>query len=155
MNRIPAAALLLGIAGLVPFIWGAMLSSGYLDSTIADPGRQPALLYFGTDGALLMLRYGGIILPFMSGVLWGFATRADGGRATPAYILSVLPALWWFIMPGTGPTSGLINLMTGFVGVLLLDFAFWKWGLAPRWWMALRVPLSIVVLVCLGVGVLI
>jgi hypothetical protein len=40
-------------------------------------------------------------------------------------------------------------LMTGFVGLLGLDWMFWRQGLAPLWWMHLRVLLTVVVVVCL------
>lgn len=148
MNRIPPAALMLGLAGLIPFLWAALLVMGIA------PGVQwtlPQVLQ--GDGRLMMIRYGGIILPFMAGVLWGFATKAKGTQAVAAYTLSVLPALWWFFMPGGGVTSALINLATGFVGVLFLDFAFFRWGLTPAWWMPLRIQLSAVVLICLGIGI--
>lgn len=150
MSRIPLPALLLGTAGLLPFFWGTILLLGYGDGLMRDLPRA-----LGGDGRLVMLRYGAVILPFMSGVLWGFATRARGLQAAAAYALSVVPALYWFFMPGGGPTSGLINLMTGFAGLLILDFAFWRWGLTPAWWMALRVPLTLAVLVCLGAGLLV
>ncbi len=147
-GRTPAIAFILGFAGLIPFIWGALLVTGY---PAPDFPLPPALQ---GDGRLIMIWYGGIILPFMSGVLWGFATNARGTQATLAYTLSVLPALWWFFMPGVGPTSSLINLATGFVAVLILDYAFSRWELTPTWWMPLRAQLSFVVLVCLGVGIL-
>lgn len=148
MNRIPPAAFLLGFAGLVPFVWAALL---VLDVFPQISTPLPPVL--SGDGKLVMIRYGGIILPFMSGVLWGFATRATGGIASICYALSVIPALWWFFMPGDGPTSALINLATGFVGVLLLDYAFYRWELTPPWWMLLRVQLTIVVVLCLCVGI--
>ncbi|MEM7519922.1 MAG: DUF3429 domain-containing protein [Pseudomonadota bacterium] len=147
-KRIPPAALLLGFAGLAPFLWGALLS---LELFGAASLPVPAVL--NGDGRLIMLRYGGIILPFMAGVLWGFAAKAQGEHATIGYALSVIPALWWFFMPGTGVTSALINLGTGFVGLLILDYAFLRWGLAPAWWMALRLQLTAVVIICLAIGV--
>lgn len=148
MIRTPAAALILGMAGLMPFIWAALLILGIADtSTLALPEVLVG------DGRLIMIRYGGIILPFMSGVLWGFATRAEGSQAATAYALSVLPALWWFFMPGTGVSSALINLASGFIGLLILDYAFQKWQLAPPWWISLRLQLSVVVLICLCIGV--
>lgn len=148
MTRIPPAALLLGLAGLVPFVWAALLVLQLF------PGLNDAPLpeVLRGDGRLIMIRYGGIILPFMAGVLWGFATRASGMQAAAAYALSVIPALWWFFMPGTGVTSALTNLTTGFIGLLLLDFAFVRWKLAPSWWMTLRIQLTVVVVVCLLVG---
>lgn len=148
-SRIPPAALLLGFAGLLPFLWGALL---HLDIWGAPPDFLPQVL--SGDGRLIMLRYGGIILPFMAGVLWGFATKAEGVQAMAAYTLSVLPALWWFFMPGTGGQSALINLATGFLGLLILDFSFQRWGLAPAWWLRLRIQLTAVVLICLGIGIL-
>lgn len=147
MTRIPPAALMLGFAGLAPFVWGALLTLNLVQGL---SGPLPDVL--SGDGQLLMIRYGGIILPFMSGVLWGFATKATGQQAAIGYALSVIPALWWFFMPGTGPTSALANLITGYIGLLLLDYAFARWGLAPPWWMALRIQLTAVVVICLSIG---
>ena len=146
--RIPATALLLTVAGLAPFLFGAIM----VLELFADRIGQDLRLNIG-DGRLMMLRYGVIILCFMSGVLWGFATKAAGMQAAMAYVLSVVPALWAFLFPGSSADEALINLMIGFTGVLLLDFAFARWGLAPPWWMTLRVPVTIVVLVCLAIGV--
>ena len=151
MTRIPPAALLLGLAGLIPFFWAALLVLELFPGlTLTE--HLPAPLT--GDGRLIMVRYGGIILPFMAGVLWGFATRAETPMmTTAAFTLSVLPALWWFFMPGTGVISALTNLATGFIGVLLLDYAFHRWGLTPRWWIALRVQLTTVVVICLAIGI--
>lgn len=148
IGRIPAAALLLGLAGLIPFIWAALL---VLDLFAVPDWPIPQVLL--GEGRLIMIRYGGIILPFMSGVLFGFATNARGLQSVAAYALSVLPALWWFFMPGSGMTSALTNLATGFIGLLLLDYAFFRWGLTPSWWIALRVQLTVVVVLCLCVGI--
>lgn len=148
MRSIPTAPLLLGLAGLLPFLWAVVLIFGL--GTAVSPLLPDVLT---GNGQILMLRYGGIILPFMSGVLWGFATRADGTQAAVAYTLSVIPALWWFFMPGSGVTSSLMNLATGFVGLLILDIAFQTWGLTPAWWLRLRILLTAVVIACLAVGI--
>ncbi len=148
ITAIPRAALLLGLAGLIPFFWAALLTLGLLDAT-----NWPLPPVLKGDGQLIMIRYGGIILPFMSGVLWGFATKANGPQAVAAYALSVLPALWWFFLPGSGVSSALLNLATGFIGLLILDFAYQNWRLAPPWWMSLRILLTAVVLICLSIGI--
>ncbi|MEO0389755.1 MAG: DUF3429 domain-containing protein [Pseudomonadota bacterium] len=148
MTRIPIAPLVLGLAGLIPFVWGALT---LLSPAAAAWGLQ--MLGPRFVGPYVQLFYGSVILSFMSGVLWGFATRADGPQAAMGYVLSVLPALWAFFMTGGGPTSAGMNLMFGFAGLLLLDYAFTAWGLTPPWWMALRVLLTGIVLICLGVGV--
>jgi hypothetical protein len=147
MKRVPASALLLGVAGLIPFVWAALLT---LNIGTERPLSLPAVL--SGDGRLIMIRYGGIILAFMSGVLWGFATTQVGLKAAVGYACATIPALWWFFMPGTEAATALINLMTGFAALLILDYAYQRWDMAPDWWMSLRVPLTAVVLICLGIG---
>ncbi|MEX0340444.1 MAG: DUF3429 domain-containing protein [Arenibacterium sp.] len=148
MTAIPRSALLLGLAGLIPFLWGA---ATYLNTDLQAWGAR----FFGPRfvGPYVQLFYGSVILSFMSGVLWGFATRTEGAQAATGYALSVLPALWAFFMTGGGPTSAGLNLIFGFIGLLGLDFAFSRWGLTPPWWMRLRVFLTCVVVLCLAVGV--
>lgn len=143
---VPAAALLLGFAGLLPFVWSAL-------TQVWAPADAWTMTVFGPRfvGPYLGLFYGTIILSFMSGVLWGFATRAEGRQAAAGYALSVIPALWAFFFVGDGVTSATIYLMAGFAGLLLVDAAFVRHGLAPRWWMNLRVPLTVLVLGCLSV----
>lgn len=148
MKNIPPAPLLLGLAGLIPFIWGAA-------TYLYEPLAAWAGSTFGPRfvGPYIQLFYGSVILSFMSGVLWGFATRAEGSQAATGYVLSVIPALWAFFMTGGGPTAAGTNLIFGFLGLLILDFAFFRWGLTPRWWMSLRVLLTTIVVASLAVGV--
>jgi len=143
-SRIPTAALALGLAGLIPFAWGAL--------TVLRPelGQQAApLIGARFVGPYVQLFYGAVILSFMSGVLWGFATKARGATAASGYALSVIPALWVFFMTGGGPVTAAMNLGAGFIGLLALDWHFWRLGLAPRWWMRLRLLLTCVVLLTL------
>ncbi|GGL70918.1 DUF3429 domain-containing protein [Wenxinia marina] len=144
MRSIPAAPLALGLAGLLPFLWGAacVLWPDLAMWTARAVGPRFA-------GPYVQLSYGTVILAFMSGVLWGFATKAEGRQAAVGYALSVIPALWAFFMVGAGPVSAAMNLIFGFLGLLLLDWQFARWGLAPRWWMTLRVLLTAVVVLCL------
>ena len=102
-------------------------------------------------GSYVGLTYGTVILSFMSGVLWGFATKTEGRDAALAYTLSVIPALWVFFMVSDASDTSAIFLAAGFVGLLLLDAMFQAWGLAPRWWLRLRVMLTVVVLGCLAI----
>ncbi|NHB76191.1 DUF3429 domain-containing protein [Rhodobacter calidifons] len=145
-TRIPRPALLLGLAGLIPFLWSAATHLSPALSGMAGQWLSPMFL-----GAYVGLSYGTVILAFMSGVLWGFATRAEGREATLAYTLSVIPALWAFFMVTDASDTSAIFLAAGFVGLLLLDATFQAWGLAPRWWLRLRVMLTVVVLACLAI----
>ncbi|WP_136440031.1 DUF3429 domain-containing protein [Pacificoceanicola onchidii] len=148
MQDVPRSALILGLAGVLPFSWGALtvLVPDLADWTIRTIGSRFA-------GPYVQLFYGAVILAFMSGVLWGFATKAEGPGAATGYALSTVPALWAFFMTGGGPTSAGIALIAGFLALLLLDWQFWRWGLAPAWWMKLRVLLTGLVVLCLAIGV--
>jgi hypothetical protein len=149
MRLIPPAALTLGLAGLIPFLWAALT---HLSPALA--GWALGIMPPGYVGAYLGLTYGAVILAFMSGVLWGFATRADGRQAAVAYGLSVIPALWVFFAVRDGTDGAVIRLMAGFVGLLMLDASFAAQGLAPVWWMRLRILLTVVVVACLGATLL-
>lgn len=146
--QIPRAALFLGLAGLLPFIWGA--ATTLMPQLGLDAAATIGIRFVGP---YVQLSYGAIILAFMSGVLWGFATKAEGSVAAGGYVLSVLPALWAFFMTGSGPVTASMHLIAGFIGVLLLDWQFWRQGLAPEWWMRLRVLLTTIVVICLLTGV--
>ncbi|MEL6647130.1 MAG: DUF3429 domain-containing protein [Pseudomonadota bacterium] len=148
-TTIPRMPLILGLAGLIPFIWGAL-------SAIS-----PALQNLGIEiigprfvGPFVSLFYGAIILSFMSGVLWGFAARLEEGQAATGFFLSVLPALWVFFTTGSGAVSSAVTLMIGFIGLLVLDWYFWRMGAAPDWWMQLRILLTAIVVGSLAVIVL-
>lgn len=145
-QRIPRPALLLGLAGLIPFLWSAATHLSPELRGWAGEWLPPMFL-----GAYVGLTYGTVILSFMSGVLWGFASRATGAEAAIAYVLSVIPALWVFLTVTDASANSSIFLAAGFAGLLLLDATFAAWGLAPRWWLRLRVMLTVVVLACLAV----
>jgi hypothetical protein len=146
MSAIPRPALILGLAGVLPFLWGAatVLSPGLADLGRAVVGQR----LVGVPG---LIAYGIVILCFMSGVLWGFAAKG-AEHQWRGYGLSVLPALWVFFMVGGGPGQALSALLVGFLVLLVLDAQFAGWGLVPRWWMRLRLMLTAGVVACLAVG---
>jgi hypothetical protein len=139
VNGIPRIPLLLGLAGLLPFLWGVLTAISPIDG-VTD--------YF--QGWAVLADYAMVILPFMSGVIWGFATKATGKQATTLYVLSVIPALWafFFILEETA----LLSAAVGFVVLLPIDYACHRAGLAPPWWMRLRLILTGVVVPCLVIG---
>ena len=142
MTRIPRAPLLLGLAGVLPFAWGALtvLIPALGDWSWSNVGAR-------LTGRTLLLLYGTVILSFMSGVNWGFTTRAEGRHAAVLYALSTLPALWAVFL---GFSTLLLAL--GFLALLLLDRHAQKAGLAPPWWMRLRLLLTALVVLCLLPG---
>lgn len=141
---IPRPALLLGLAGLLPFLWG-------LGTLIAPPLHALTLQTLGPrfTGPYVLIAYGTVILSFMSGVLWGFAAKG-AEHQWRGYALSVAPALWAFFMVGGGAQAALSALITGFIVLLVIDLQFSLWGLTPRWWMKLRLILTAGVVACLA-----
>jgi len=148
--KIPTGALILGLSGALPFAWGAV-------TLLSEEAFNFGIENFGARfvGPLIQLSYGVIILCFMSGVLWGFATKMDEKNGSLGYILSVLPALWAFLSMGRGPISDTISLIVGFLAVLLIDRHFYLLKLTPLWWMNLRIPLTFLVISLLGLGIII
>jgi len=145
VSPVPRVAAVLGAAGLFPFLWGL------LAALVPEPGRLP--LMGDLPGALrsdaLLVAWGQIILVFLAGALWGLAARATGRRAALGLAASVMPALWVFLATGRGTEADLAVLALGFAALLPLDWAFRRAGLAPAWWLRLRLPLTAVALACL------
>jgi hypothetical protein len=135
---IPRTPLILGLAGLIPFMLGAVL-------TIFGAAALPE-----TIGMRILLEYSTVILAFMSGVLWGFAAKDQGWNF--GYALSTLPALWAFFATLADAPMRLLALSLGFVMLLGLDWQFQRRALAPEWWLRLRLILTVGVLICLGLG---
>ena len=144
MTSIPRPPLLLGLAGLLPFLWAAagILIPPLSEATVAVLGAR-------FNAPYVLISYGTVILCFMSGVLWGFATTQE--RIIP-YAVSTLPALWAFFTIGGGESQATSAVMVGFILVFLFDLQFSIWRLTPVWWLPLRGVLTAVVLACLAIG---
>ncbi|MCA8882548.1 MAG: DUF3429 domain-containing protein [Rhodobacteraceae bacterium] len=149
MSGIPRSALTLGLAGVAPFAWGALTE---MSPALFDWGMQTLGPRF--VGQYVLVFYGTIILSFMSGALWGFATKARGTTAALAYGASTLPALWALLFVGGGAERASWVLIAGYMGLLVLDYGFWRLRLAPDWWMDLRQFLTALVVGCLVLGLL-
>ncbi|WP_135505898.1 DUF3429 domain-containing protein [Roseovarius aestuariivivens] len=147
--NIPRTPLILGLAGTLPFIWSALTVLSPDLAALTTQAIGPRFI-----GPYVGIFYGAVILSFMSGVLWGFATKMTGGNATTGYVLSVIPALWTFFTVGGGSDRATLFLIVGFAGILALDWMFWRDGAAPGWWMNLRLMITAIVVTCLTVTLL-
>lgn len=145
-GTVPAAAWLLGAAGLIPFL--ALSAALAADTGIDRPWATLALM-----------TYGAVILSFMGGVHWGLAmvreTRqdADPGSDLALYGASVIPSLaGWFAILFLEPGPAMAVMAASFAGLLAYDFSAIRRGMAPGWYAALRFPLTVIVVLCLLVG---
>lgn len=137
MQSVPALPRWLGLAGLLPqFTCVAVLYAGPAE------WREAALA--------IAFAYAALILSFLGGMWWGIAAAAPAAQRRRTlgwlWIAAVLPslvALACFLPWALGwawPEPSLVMLGGALLVSLGVDA---KLGaLAPRWWMALRVPLS-------------
>lgn len=137
MQPVPALPRWLGLAGLLPqFACVVVLYAGPAE------WREAALA--------IAFAYAALILSFLGGMWWGIAAAAPAAQRRKAlgwlWIAAVLPslvALACFLPWALGwawPEPSLVMLGGALLVSLGVDA---KLGaLAPRWWLALRVPLS-------------
>jgi hypothetical protein len=136
-RRVPAAAAALGGAGLLPpaLAIAARLTAG---------GQGDVQL--GDFAMLVGLQYVSLILSFLGGLWWGIAAaRLPGNRVAPWLAVAVLPslvALGLHILSNWFPGPSVVLLALALLATLPVDRRLVGDGLAPRWWMRLRVPLS-------------
>jgi hypothetical protein len=144
-RHFPVVAVLLGVAGLLPFLGCGVAALGYLPD-------QAAL----AEAALVA--YGAVILGFLGGVHWGQALDAGPGVSDRAnrnrYLLSVMPALvgWAAVLLSLALALwvGLATLIAGFVATTLVEARATRAGLMPRAYMWLRWALTVVVVLTLA-----
>lgn len=140
-RSIPRVALILGLAGLIPFVASALLS---LSNDTSEFGLRA------------LTAYAAVILSFLGGVRWGVllveSDRFD--RFGPA-IISVLPSLlaWLSLLLNAVPMLGL--LLVGLLAQYLIDSGISpvRFGnYFPQWYPRLRLLLSAGAIVCVSVG---
>ncbi|WP_231639045.1 DUF3429 domain-containing protein [Sphingomonas profundi] len=131
----PALARTLGYAGLLPQA-----------AVVLVLGFGPAWWRF--SALSLGYAYPALILSFVGGMWWGLAARSDRPPAW-VWVAAVAPSLValataapWAI-GAAWPAPSLIVLGASLLGSLLVDRRLVADGLAPAWWMSLRLPLSV------------
>jgi hypothetical protein len=135
-SSLPGTAKLLGYAGLLPQVLVvAVLASG-------STWWRFAALSLG-------YAYAGLILSFLGGMWWGLAAARPDRAPAGLWLAAVAPSLislattipWATGAAWPGPSLVVIGV------VLIASLAVDRWlvsaGLAPAWWMTLRVPLSL------------
>jgi hypothetical protein len=131
--RIPAAALIPGLMGLLPF-WGLALS------TQRSTGIDPIL------ALLALIMYGAVILSFVGALWWGMAVNASASTLRSAmFVWSVVPALIGWVSIMTEPTVGLQLLIGGLALQWVLDGLLRRNvpTLIPYWVFKLRTLLTL------------
>ena len=139
-----------GAAG-AGFAWHA---SGRLPASCHGP--RPALVAVaggdpeGRFSALALgFAYAALILSFLGGMWWGLAAQAGAAAPRWLWFAAVAPSLialvsaWPWAVGKDWPGPSMLLLGLALLGSLLVDYRLHAAGLAPRWWLRLRVPLSV------------
>ncbi len=112
-TRPPVVPLVLGIAGLVPFIACALAWRG---------GFALPLIGGGQGARMALVVYAIAILSFLGGVRWGIALAMEEGKGDRDYILSVVPVLMaWSALYVSAPAD-LWVLFAAMVAWGLMDY---------------------------------
>jgi hypothetical protein len=118
------------------------------------PQLAAVAVVFGGDTSLhfsaiaLGYAYAALILSFLGGLWWGIGAAADRPpewlwvAAVVPSLVALASALPWAVgAPWPGPS--LVVLGLALIGALGVDLLLARLGLVPRWWMSLRLPLSL------------
>lgn len=136
-SELPKAALALGVAGLAPFVACLVVA------LLAGEGAAGA-------ARVGLQAYGACILSFMGGVHWGLAIHPAASNATLVRLgISTGPALTAWAALLLPPSSGLLGLALAFAALLAYDLYETGRGRAPGWYPRLRIPLTLIVMLCL------
>jgi hypothetical protein len=135
--RLPPMAIVLSVAGLIPFIICSLFAAR---SSVEG----------GNEGLLALISYGAVILSFIGAVHWGFVLEGEKqpierGRLS----LAVVPALigWsaallaiWHHAP-----LGLVLLIAGYIAAVVVEGRGRRYDLVPRSYLFMRWGLTIIV----------
>lgn len=120
----PLVALLLGWAGVIPFLAAA---GGWI---LGSPVIRIYALQLGTA-------YAATIIVFLGAVHWGVSLKRERA-STFGYIWSVLPSLAVTLVLAAPPLTRPIFLLTGLLICWGVDAFAWKSQGLPQWYLKLR-----------------
>lgn len=137
MIAVARLAILVGIAGLIPFI-AAIVSLATMQQE-----SQLILRYFYV--------YSAGILAFMAGIYWPLAMQLDNRCYPLSPLMTMLLSQLFFVSAGVGlllPAAGQVVLYTvAYLGLYIVD-ARWMRVYWPEWYLRLRLGLTSVVVLC-------
>lgn len=136
-RRLERTARWLGLAGVLPFVAGTVGVWMF---------RHP----FDAWALEAQMTYGAIILSFLGAVHWGLALRMPYGVPRLLLVWGVVPSLVGWVALAFGPPLQHGVMMLGFLAAFLADRRVVLSGLAPAWYLRLRMMLTTLVVVSLA-----
>jgi hypothetical protein len=141
-RRLPILAVILGIAGIIPFLLCGLAAAG---------SNSPASVL----AAYVLIGYGAVILGFLGGIHWGFTLSvAHDPAEAPRLVLGVLPALaGWAALAATlyagQPVLGLLMLIAAFVLTFVTEWHGHRRGWVPAGYIGMRLAITCIVILIL------
>ena len=133
---VPRSVLTISLLGLAPFAMGAVLSF----KLKAIPEDLSEVLFKAS------LHYAAFILCFLSGCV--FFSCLNETKKTSYLWLSIIPVILSLFALSFSFLTGFI-LALGFLYLLEIERKLFKAQVMPFWWISLRMPMTILVLICL------
>jgi len=131
-------AWILSAAGLLPFIGHALFAW-------VAPGSEAAGLMRS------QAHYAASILTFVGAVHWGMAlTGGEASGAGVRLVWSVIPAIYAWVITLYPPAVAVPGLFFGLLVALAVDLALYRGQPALRWFMQLRLVISLAAVACVG-----
>ena len=151
MTRVPWPALALGLAGLAPFLYALLL-------LFSEPGRWPTLGLVPSEpegGALVLERFGAVVLGFMARLPLGLRERAgpdaEPARCSPRPRCRRCSRPWRCATSRRSPACGSPSALWCCRRSTSSSSAQ---ASRPAYWLSLRLPLTAIVIACLLAGAL-
>ncbi|MBN42095.1 MAG: DUF3429 domain-containing protein [Alphaproteobacteria bacterium] len=143
-RSVPRATIWLGSLGVLPFFACTLI-------ILIGPSR------FDSSVLEVMAAYGAVILSFLGGIRWGFATSgvysvAENTVLLRRLVVSVAPSLIAWIALLVAQQFGLLLLACSFAVMLVLDTLAVRSNTVPCWYPLLRWPLTVAVIAALLVA---
>ena len=138
-TRSTAAAL--GYGGLIPFV--SLAAALLVDHARTVPWSHA------------LFSYAALILSFVGALHWAFAMALpgmDGSHRSRLLNWSVIPALIAWVALLLSPAAASVLLISGFVLHFLQDRRLGSSSALPPWYLPMRLRLTLVASVCIGIG---
>jgi hypothetical protein len=141
-RRLPVLAVILTIAGIVPFILCGLgaVATNAITSQLA---------------AYVLIGYGAVILSFLGGVHWGFTLAVEHDPAErPRLVLGIVPALvGWAALAAAlysqQPVLGLAMLIAAFILIVVAEWNGHGRDWVPGGYIGMRIAVTVVVVAIL------
>ena len=140
-TRLPKSVAWLGYGGLLPFV-------GLSTLALVEPSHSMIF-------RAALIAYGAVILSFVGALHWAFAMTIPvmpSQLRSKSYVWSVVPALLAWTTYFLPVLVGAVILILGFIAQYYRDYKLVKQVSLPDWYLPLRLRLTIVASLSIGIG---